>query len=41
MGATRDIHQMALAPEPGDHIITLVDANGERLQRNFTVLGKE
>jgi penicillin-binding protein 1C len=41
MGATRDIHQMALAPAPGDHIITLVDENGERLQRNFTVLAKE
>jgi penicillin-binding protein 1C len=41
MGATRDIHQMALAPDPGDHIITLVDENGERLQRFFTVLARE
>jgi penicillin-binding protein 1C len=41
MGTTRDIHQMALAPDPGDHTITLVDEYGERLQRNFTVLAKE
>jgi penicillin-binding protein 1C len=41
MGATRDIHQMALTPDPGDHIITLVDENGEHLQRYFTVLAKE
>lgn len=41
MGITRDIHQISLAPEPGDHVITLVDENGERLQRRFTVLAKE
>ncbi|MFC1554481.1 penicillin-binding protein 1C [candidate division KSB1 bacterium] len=41
LGATRDIHQMALAPGPGKHMITLVDEDGERVQRSFTVLDKE
>ncbi len=40
IGETKDIHQMALAPEPGPHILTLVDENGERLARRFTVLSK-
>ncbi|MCP4348085.1 MAG: penicillin-binding protein 1C [Desulfobacterales bacterium] len=38
LGQTRDIHQMALAPDPGKHTLTLVDENGERLERRFTVL---
>jgi penicillin-binding protein 1C len=41
LGATRDIHQMALAPTPGKHTLTLVDENGEQLQRVFTVLAKQ
>jgi penicillin-binding protein 1C len=41
LGATRDIHQIALAPKPGEHTITLVDENGECLQRKFAVLAKE
>jgi penicillin-binding protein 1C len=41
LGATRELHQMALAPEPGEHAITVVDENGERVQRFFTVLAKE
>ncbi len=41
LGQTRDIHQMSLAPGPGKHILTLVDENGERLERRFTVLSKE
>jgi penicillin-binding protein 1C len=41
LGATRELHQMALAPKPGEHRITLVDENGERVQRLFTVLAKE
>lgn len=40
LGSTKDIHQMALAPKPGPHIITLVDENGTRLQQVFTVLDK-
>ena len=41
IGATTDIHQMALAPRPGHHTVTLVDENGERLERRFVVLSKE
>ncbi len=41
LGVTRDIHQMALAPNPGEHMLTLVDEHGERLQRRFMVLAKE
>lgn len=41
LGATRDIHQMEIAPAPGRHILTLVDENGERFKRKFTVLSKE
>jgi penicillin-binding protein 1C len=41
LGATRDIHQMALAPSPGKHVITLVDENGERLERPVTILATE
>ncbi len=41
LGATRELHQMALAPEPGRHSITVVDENGERAQRFFTVLAKD
>ena len=41
LGATRDIHQMALAPEPGLHTLTLVDENGERLEQAFVVLSQD
>ncbi len=40
LGETREIHQMALAPTPGKHMLTLVDENGGILQRSFTVLSK-
>jgi len=38
--STHDIHQIALAPVPGEHILTLVDENGERLVHSFSVLQK-
>lgn len=31
-------HQVALAPPPGEHRLTLVDADGNRVERRFTVL---
>jgi penicillin-binding protein 1C len=34
-GETRDIHQMALAPAPGPHALTLVDEHGESVERRF------
>ncbi len=37
LGQTRDFHQMGLSPDPGDHILTLVDANGETLVVTFDV----
>jgi len=41
LGSTRDIHQMALSPSPGRHVLTLVDANGELIRRTFNVLAKK
>ncbi len=40
-GETRDIHQMALAPQPGPHVLVLVDERGETVQRRFTVVGRK
>lgn len=40
LGFTRDIHQMAVAPEPGPHTITLVDDTGEMLSTRFTIIAK-
>ena len=39
-GETRDIHQMALAPRPGAHVLVLVDERGETVRRRFTALGR-
>ncbi len=41
LGTTRDIHQIALDPEPGFHTLTLVDENGERLEQTFRVLSQD
>lgn len=38
--ATQGIHQVALSPSPGRHLLTLVDQVGEIIQRSFTVLDK-
>ena len=40
IGTTETFHQMALNPTPGMHTITLVDDEGERLQKAFEVVGK-
>jgi penicillin-binding protein 1C len=40
LGETRHVHQMALAPAPGKHVLTLVDETGETVQRTFTVLSR-
>lgn len=37
-GETRDIHEMALAPRPGPHVLVLVDERGETVERRFTVV---
>jgi penicillin-binding protein 1C len=41
LGSTNDLHQMAVSPPPGPHILTVVDEDGARAQRRFTVLAKE
>lgn len=41
MGETINYHQFALNPSPGTHTLTLVDANGSRLQIRFQILEKE
>jgi len=38
LGETHTFHQQALDIEPGKHILTIVDDEGERIARNFTVL---
>ena len=41
LGETKKFHQIALSPEIGSHTITLVDEEGNRLERSFEVLGFE
>jgi penicillin-binding protein 1C len=38
IGYTKDIHKMSLRPSPGEHYITLVDENGERIATKIEVL---
>lgn len=40
IGTTIHDHQLDLSPEPGAHVLTLVDEDGQRLQQHFTVLKK-
>jgi penicillin-binding protein 1C len=41
IGTTKEFHQMALNPAPGQHVLTLVDANGNNLKVRFRVLDKD
>ncbi|MEL6192841.1 MAG: penicillin-binding protein 1C [Bacteroidota bacterium] len=38
VGQTIGIHQLALQPSPGEHLITVVDDLGQSMSRTFTVL---
>ena len=38
VGQTTGIHQLALQPSPGEHLITVVDDLGQSMSRTFTVL---
>ncbi len=38
LGRTRGEHRMAMAPEAGSHILTLVDSDGTTISRRFRVL---
>jgi hypothetical protein len=40
LGQTKEIHQFAIQTKAGKHIIEAVDANGEKIKRNFVVLSK-
>lgn len=37
LGSTRGTHRLAITPQPGKHIITLIDEQGELLERSFVV----
>lgn len=41
LGSTQGIHQMALNPDPGEHVITVVDQNGETISMKVEIVGKE
>ncbi len=40
LGATRDMHQMAILPQRGRHVLSLVDSDGERISVPFEALDK-
>ena len=41
LGQTKTLHQMPVQLEPGKHLITIVDEQGNRLARAFTVIDRE
>jgi penicillin-binding protein 1C len=38
IGATKSVHQMALSPSKGSHILTLIDNTGHSMERRFDVI---
>jgi len=40
LGSTTTFHEMALQPEVGEHQLVLIDQDGNRLERDFEILGK-
>ena len=40
LGSTTDFHELALNPTVGEHVLTLVDGQGVRLEQAFEVIGK-
>ncbi len=41
LGYTKDIHQFAVNPSPGNHILRLVDEHGEELTIDFEIIQKK
>lgn len=41
IATTEHFHQLALEPQPGKHIITIVDEDGNSVSRSFEILQKE
>ena len=37
IGSTKDIHEMAILPKQGEHILTVVDAFGNEVKREFEI----
>jgi len=40
IGTTREFHSMELVPPVGEHVLTLVDELGARLEQGFEIIGK-
>jgi len=40
IGQTKEMHQLAIQTNAGKHVIEALDANGEKVKRNFVVLSK-
>ena len=40
IGGTEDIHQIAVAPQPGEHLLTVIDEAGNYLERKFKIIGR-
>jgi len=38
IGATHNVHEMGLAPAPGEHTLTLIDEDGEQVYRKFIIV---
>lgn len=41
IGTTQQFHQLALNPKPGNHLVTIIDEQGNSVSRNFEILQKE
>ncbi len=41
VAVTQNSHQLALAPNEGEHVLTLVDEDGETLTQKFEIIGKK
>ena len=39
VGETNHFHQMALSPKPGEHLLTLIDTDGNSLKKRFFITG--
>ena len=40
LGFTEKVHELTVSPEPGNHILTVTDSNGNIIRRKFEILEK-
>ena len=40
LGYTEKVHELTVSPEPGNHILTVTDSNGNIIKRKFEILEK-